>query len=120
MARVLVVDDSIYIRALVRRVLEGAGHAIVGEASTGTEALEAFARVQPDVAIVDIVMPEKDGIEVVQTLRAIVPNARLIVHSVYAHEEKVNEALRAGATSYLVKSSECDRLIAAVDEALAA
>jgi two-component system chemotaxis response regulator CheY len=120
MARVLVVDDSIYIRALVRRVLEGAGHAIVGEASTGTEALEAFARVQPDVAIVDIVMPEKDGIEVVQTLRAIVPNARLIVHSVYAHEEKVNEALRAGATSYLVKSSECDRLITAVDEALAA
>ena len=104
----------------MRRVLEGAGHSVVAEASTGTDALEAFARVQPDVAVVDIVMPGIDGIEVVRALRAIVPNARLLVHSVYAHEEKVREALRAGATGYLVKSSECDRLIAAVDEALAA
>jgi two-component system chemotaxis response regulator CheY len=120
MANVLVVDDSIYIRALVRRVLEGAGHTIVGEASTGTEALEMFARVQPEVAIVDIVMPEKDGLQVVKTLRTIVPNARVIVHSVYAHEEKIVEALRAGATKYLVKSSDCSRLVDAIDEALAA
>ena len=120
MARVLIVDDSIYIRALVRRVLERAGHDVVGEAATGTEALEIFANTQPDLAIVDIVMPERNGIEVVKTLRSIVPNARLIVHSVYAHEEKVKEALRAGANRYLVKSSECDRLVTAVEEALAA
>jgi two-component system, chemotaxis family, chemotaxis protein CheY len=119
MARILVADDSIYIRALVRRVLEGAGHSVVAEAATGAEALEAFARVQPDLAVVDIVMPGMDGIEVVQTLRSIVPSSRLVVHSVYAHEEKVKEALRAGATRYLVKSSECDRLVAAVEEALA-
>src|SRR5919198_89583 len=120
MARVLIVDDSIYIRALVRRVLEREGHMIVAEAATGAEALEEFARTHPDVAIVDIVMPEMDGIELLQTLRAIVPHARVIVHSVYAHEEKVKEALRAGATGYLVKSSECDRIVAAVDEALIA
>jgi two-component system chemotaxis response regulator CheY len=120
MARILVADDSIYIRALVKRVLEGAGHTVVAEAGTGTEALEAFARTQPDLALVDIVMPEKNGIEFVQTLRAIVPKARVVVHSVYAHEEKIQEALRAGATSYLVKSTDCDRLVDAVAAALAA
>src|SRR4051812_38765713 len=57
MARILIVDDSAYTRALLRRVLERAGHEIVGEAADGNAALEEFARVAPDLAIVDVVMP---------------------------------------------------------------
>src|SRR4051794_38540846 len=106
MARILIVDDSIYIRALLRRSLEAAGHEIAGEAGDGVEALEQFARVQPELAIVDIVMPGRDGIEVVRQLRAIVPDARILVYSAYASKEKVREALAAGASGYLVKSTD--------------
>jgi CheY-like chemotaxis protein len=66
---------------------------IVGQASSGVEALEALGRLQPDLAIVDIVLPQIDGIEVVRRLRTAAPNARALVYSAYAHEEKVREAL---------------------------
>jgi two-component system chemotaxis response regulator CheY len=117
MARILIVDDSIYILALLRRVLEAAGHEVVGQARDGAEALEAFARLQPDLAIVDIVLPGLGGIEIIRRLRAIVPAARVVVYSAYGHEEKVREALAAGAREYVVKTPDPQPLVAAVEKA---
>jgi two-component system chemotaxis response regulator CheY len=120
MARVLVVDDSIYVRSLVRRVLERAGHDVVGEAGDGVQALERFAELQPELTIMDIVLPKQDGLSVLSTLRKIVPSARVLIYSAYAHDEKRNEALLAGATGYLTKTSDCDVLASSVAETLAA
>src|SRR3954470_17448784 len=120
MARILIVDDPIYVRALVRRVADGAGHEVVGEAGTGRDALEQFALTQPDLAIVDIVMPGMDGLGVVERNHRVVPAARLLVHSAYSHEEKMREALQAGATAYLAKSPDSTRLANAIEYALTA
>jgi two-component system chemotaxis response regulator CheY len=117
-ARILVVDDAIYIRKLVRRVVEGVGHEVVAEASDAAEALAQFAQVRPELAIVDIVLPERDGIELVRQLRSIVSDARVLVYSAYGHEETVRQALDAGALSYVVKSTDPQPLVNAIERAL--
>lgn len=93
---------------------------MVGQASDGAEALQAFAQLQPDLAIIDIVLPRLDGIEVVRRRHATVPGARMVVYSAYGHEEKMREALTAGAGAYVVKTPDPQPLVEAVEKALAA
>jgi two-component system chemotaxis response regulator CheY len=119
MARVLLVDDSTFIRAMVKRLLEREGHEVVGEASDGAQALERFAELQPELTIMDIVMPGRDGLKVLQSLRRIVPSARVLIYSAYPTEDKQREAIRAGATAYLTKTTDSQPLLDSVEFALA-
>lgn len=118
MARVLVVDDAIFMRATIGRLLEEKGHSMVGEASTGIEAIDKFVEVKPDVVILDITMPEMDGIDALKQIKEIDPNAKVIICSAIGQKDKVVEAIEHGALSFIVKPFTPEYLVEAVEQAV--
>jgi DNA-binding NarL/FixJ family response regulator len=103
--RVLVVDDHPIMRAgLSGEINAQTDMEVVGEASDGAEALDAFRKSRPDVTLMDIRMPKVDGIEAVGTIRKEFPSARVIVLTTIAGDVKVLRAFRAGAVGYLLKN----------------
>ncbi|MBB2909732.1 DNA-binding NarL/FixJ family response regulator [Streptosporangium becharense] len=113
--RVLIVDDH----ALIRRSLEMALDAetdieVVGEASDGQEAVELADRLTPDVVLMDVRMPRRSGIEATREIKASVPSTRIIMLTVSDEEEDLFEAIKAGATGYLLKNVQLDEVPQAV------
>jgi DNA-binding NarL/FixJ family response regulator len=103
--RVLIVDDHPLLREGVMAVLENeTDMRVVAEASNGREAVEAFPAHRPDVVLMDIQMPEMNGIEAIAGIRSEAPNARIIVLTTYKGDVNALRALRAGAVGYLLKS----------------
>ena len=112
--RVLIADDQSLVRAGFRLVLENhADLEVVGEASNGHEAVHSAARLKPDVVLMDIRMPELDGIAATRTITARHP-ARVLVLTTYDLDEYVYDALRAGASGFLLKDAPPDRLVEAI------
>lgn len=114
--KVLVVDDAAFMRAILRKVLTEGGHEVV-EAGSGAEALERYHDVQPDLVTLDITMPDMDGIETLKALRAIAPQARVIMCSAMGQEGLVLEAIQLGALDFVVKPFKPDRILGAVTKA---
>jgi NarL family two-component system response regulator LiaR len=113
--RVLIVDDHAVVREGLRAFLQTQeGMNVAGEAADGNEALEAATRLRPDVILMDLVMPELDGVTAMRTLRERVPDARVIVLTSFLDEDKLLPALRAGAAGYLLKNAEPKELARAV------
>jgi DNA-binding NarL/FixJ family response regulator len=113
--RILVADDH----GLVRRGALGVLHSqrgwrVVGEAANGREAVENTIKLKPDVAILDISMPEMDGVEAVRQIREAVPNTKVLVLTMHESEQIVQRALDAGAHGYLLKSDLTECLVKAV------
>jgi len=103
--RILTVDDHQLLREGIATMLEGqADMAIVGEAGNGREAIENFKRLRPDVTLMDLRMPDMNGIEAISVIRQECPNARIIVLTTYAGDAQAAAALRAGASGYLLKN----------------
>ena len=119
MAKVLIVDDAIFMRMTIKRILEGKGYMIVGEASTGVEAIEEFDKLRPDVVIMDITMPEMDGIDALRRIKEIEPKAKIIICSAISQQEKITEAIQCGAQQFIVKPFEPDLLVRAMERVLA-
>lgn len=112
MLRVLVVDDTVDIRFLLRLALEIDGRfEIAGEAGDGWEAIEAAARLRPDVVLLDLAMPVMDGLEALPEIHAKSPQSKIVILSGFDAGEMSTEALRLGASSYLEKVSIADRLV---------
>lgn len=113
--RVLVADDHAIVRTGIRHVLESEpGFEVVGEASTGAEALELAASHHPDVAVLDISMPGQSGLQVAAELRTRSPETRVLILSMHDNTEYVMESLRAGAHGYLLKDSAAMELRGAI------
>jgi DNA-binding NarL/FixJ family response regulator len=113
--RVLVADDHAIVRTGIRHVLESEpGFVVVGEASTGAEALDLAESLQPDVAVLDITMPGESGLRVTAELRRRVPATQVLVLSMHDNTEYVLESLRAGAHGYLLKDTAATELRGAV------
>lgn len=103
--RILCVDDHQLLREGIAAVLEGQPDMkLVGEATSGQEAIESFRRQRPDVTLMDLRMPDMNGIEAITAIRAEFPTARIIVLTTYAGDALAVEALRAGASGYLLKN----------------
>jgi len=98
---VLIVDDSEFMRNLLREILEGE-HNIVGEAENGVEAVELHDEEQPDVVMMDIVMPIRDGIDATSEIKS-ENDTHVIMCTSVGQEEKMKEAVRAGADGYITK-----------------
>jgi DNA-binding NarL/FixJ family response regulator len=108
-------DDHGVVRAGLRLLLETqSDFKVVGEATNGREALQVVAKLRPQVAVVDIAMPEQNGIEATRQISADYPETQVIILSMYANLEYVQRALRAGARGYVLKESAGDELIEAV------
>ncbi len=119
MARVLVVDDAAFMRKMVTDALTGGGHEIVGEAGNGIEAIAQFQELRPDVMTLDITMPEKDGLAALKEIIAIDPNAKIVMCSALGQESKVLEAVKSGAKDFVVKPFQPDRVLSAINKAVA-
>ena len=113
--RVLLVDDHTLLRQALRVMLEGQdGLEIVGEATNGRDAVEATDRLRPDVVLMDMVMPGLNGIEATRQIVKRVPGCRVLILTAYLEDERLLQSLRAGASGYVVKNSELDELVLAV------
>lgn len=116
--RVLLADDHTLVRSGIRALLERVPEVqIVAEANDGQEALRLIKGHQPDVALIDIVMPRLNGLEVAARVAKDFPNVRVIILSMYASEEYVWQALSAGAAGYLLKGAELAELALAIKAA---
>ena len=103
--RILVVDDHQLLREGIAAVLESQEDmTLVAEANNGREALESFRRHRPDVTLMDLRMPDMNGIEAIAAIRAEFPNARIVVLTTYSGDVQAAAALKAGAVGYLLKS----------------
>jgi two-component system, NarL family, response regulator NreC len=119
MPTILLADDHNIVRQGIRLILETQpGFEIVGEASDGLEALKLVEQLHPDVLIVDVMMTNLNGIEVVRQVKIISPQTRSVVLSMYDTEAYVVEALNAGVSAYILKKSTSDELVNAIRQVL--
>jgi DNA-binding NarL/FixJ family response regulator len=117
--RVLVADDHAVVREGLRTFLDlQDGIEVVGEAGDGEEAIREAERLQPDVVLIDLVMPRLDGVQAMRELRERVPGARAVVLTSFLDDERLLPALRAGAAGYLLKSVQPPELARAVRAAV--
>src|SRR5688500_9716601 len=112
--RVMVVDDHPMWRDAVERDLQAAGFEVVGVAATGDEALARFPACRPQVVVLDLQIPGPNGVEVTAEMLRTDPSARVLILSASGEQSDVLEAVKAGATGYLVKSASRDELLDAV------
>jgi NarL family two-component system response regulator LiaR len=117
---VLIVDDHAVVREGIRALLETeADIRVVGQAANGREAVETAARTRPDVVLMDLVMPEMDGVEATAQLKRLDPDVEILVLTSFGGDDKLFPAVRAGALGYLIKDAEPEELVRAVREAAA-
>jgi len=115
--RILVVDDHPVLRDGVAALLENQTDMVLaGEAGNGSEAVERFRQLRPDVTLMDLQMPGMNGVEAIGEIRAVDPHARIIVLTTYAGDVQAVRALKAGAAGYLLKSSLRTELIDAIHD----
>ena len=119
MARIMVVDDAAFMRKMLADALSGGGHEVVGEAGNGTEAVDRYAELRPEVTTLDITMPEKDGLAALREIIELDPAARVVMCSALGQETKVLESIKAGAKDFVVKPFQAERVLEAVGKALA-
>lgn len=115
--RLLIVDDSNMIRQAISTWLTSQNHEVVGQARNGKEAVELFGQHRPDLVTLDITMPEMDGLEALDKIKAIDPDAKVIIISALASKEVAIEALKRGAATFVQKPITQDDLVEAIQEA---
>ncbi|WP_378954485.1 response regulator [Pelosinus sp. sgz500959] len=101
--RILIVDDTLFMRVKIKGLLEKWGYQVVGEGANGREAVDKFKELQPDIILMDITMPEMDGIAALKEIKNLDAKAIVIMISALGQESFVMEAIRSGARNYLVK-----------------
>jgi two-component system, chemotaxis family, chemotaxis protein CheY len=100
---IMIVDDSYFMRNLLRNILESIGYKVVAEAKDGYEAVEKYSKLRPHVTIMDVFMPRKDGLEAIMEIISIDKNAKVVICSTLDHEALANTALKYGAKYVIFK-----------------
>ncbi len=117
--RILIADDHSLFRDGLRSLLSAQGHDVVGEARNGNEALVLAKQLQPDLVLMDVSMPELDGIEATRQLMAEVPGVKVVILTASEDDNTLFDAIKAGAQGYLQKNLEADDFFALLDRAAA-
>jgi len=120
MAKVLIVDDASFMRIMLKNILQKAGHEVVGEAENGAAAAEKYATLKPDLVTMDITMPIMDGIEAVKKIKALDPNAVIIMCSAMGQQGMIVQAVQAGAKDFIVKPFQEDRVLESIRKTIGA
>lgn len=110
MAKILVADDSAVVRKSLEIILKQLGHEIIAEVETGDDAYRVYSEKKPDLVTMDINMPGIDGINAVKKIIGEFPDAKIIMVSSEAHDEKVKEAIKSGAKDYVTKPFKMEAL----------
>ncbi len=117
MAKILVVDDAEFLRVRISKMLTGDGHEVI-QADNGLKAVETYRTGRPDAVLMDITMPEMDGLAALKEIKAADPNARVVMLTALGQESVVLEAIKSGARDFVVKPFEPERVLAAIHKAL--
>jgi len=115
MARILLVDDTLFMRASIRQMLEKNGHEVAGEASNGLEAITKYVETKPDLVLMDITMPEMNGIDALEQIKLQDPKAKVVMCTAMGQQSMVAQAIEKGATSFIVKPFDQDRLLKTIN-----
>jgi len=114
MAKVLIVDDAKIMRITIRKIIEGLGHTVIAEASSGYEGVEQYKLLKPDFVTMDITMPAEqgiaDGIEAVREIMKIDKSAKIIMITSHGEQNKVIQAIQSGASNYMLKPLQSEKL----------
>ena len=114
MAKILLVDDAAFMRKVIKDTLNKNGYTDVHEAVDGADAVEKYDELHPDLVMMDITMPNMDGLEALKAIRAKDPNANVVMCSAMGQESMVIDAVRSGAKDYIVKPFKPDRVLKTV------
>lgn len=111
---ILVCDDAAFMRMMIKDILTKNGYNIAGEAENGLKAVEKYNETKPDLVLMDITMPEMDGIQAVKKIKEMDPNAKIVMCSAMGQQAMVIESIQAGAKDFIVKPFQADRVLEAV------
>jgi len=112
--KVMLVDDAAIIRLILRDILTACGYEVVAECETGREAVEKYKELKPDLVTLDITMPEMSGLEALNEILKFDPQAKIVMVTAVDEKESLIRAVKLGASDYIVKPFEEERVIAAV------
>ena len=115
---ILVCDDAAFMRMMIKDILTKNGYNVAGEAENGAKAVEKYTEVKPDLVLMDITMPEMDGIQALKKIKEFDPKAMVIMCSAMGQQAMVIEAIQAGARDFIVKPFQADRVLEAVRKAV--
>ena len=111
---ILICDDAAFMRMMIKDILTKNGYDIAGEAENGAVAVDKYSETKPDLVMMDITMPEKDGIQALKEIRAKDGSANIIMCSAMGQQAMVIESIQAGAKDFIVKPFQADRVLEAV------
>ena len=111
---ILICDDAAFMRMMIKDILSKNGYNVAGEAENGAKAVEKYAELKPDLVLMDITMPEMDGIQALKKIKEGDPSALVIMCSAMGQRAMVIESIQAGAKDFIVKPFQADRVIEAV------
>jgi len=116
--RILLIDDAAFMRMMIKDILIKNGFIICGEGQDGYEAIEKYKTLKPDLIIMDIIMPNMDGLTALKEIIKDYPEAKIIMSSAMGQESSVVEAIKSGAADVIVKPFQADRIISTVTKVL--
>ena len=115
---ILICDDAAFMRMMIKDILTKNGYTVVGEAENGAKAVEKYAELKPDLVLMDITMPEMDGIQALKKIKEADPSATVIMCSAMGQQAMVLDAVKRGAKDFIVKPFQAEKVIASVNNVL--
>lgn len=115
---VLICDDAAFMRVMIKDILTKNGYEVAGEAENGIKAVEKYTEIKPDLVMMDITMPEMDGIQALKKIKEGDPGATIIMCSAMGQQAMVIESIQSGAKDFIVKPFQADRVLEAVKKAI--
>ena len=115
---ILICDDAAFMRMMIKDILTKNGYEVVGEAANGAEGVEKYGQLKPDLVMMDITMPEMNGIAALKKIKQNDSNANVIMCSAMGQQAMVIESIQAGAKDFIVKPFQVERVIEAVQKAI--
>ena len=115
---ILICDDAAFMRMMIKDILTKNGYNVVGKAENGAKGVERYNELKPDLVLMDITMPEMDGIAALKAIKASDPKASVIMCSAMGQQAMVIESIQSGARDFIVKPFQADRVIEAVKKVL--
>ena len=113
---ILICDDAAYMRMMIKDILTKNGYNIAGEAENGAKAVEKYNELKPDLVLMDITMPDMDGIQALKKIKEADPGASVIMCSAMGQQAMVIESIQSGAKDFIVKPFQADRVLEAVQK----
>ena len=115
---ILICDDAAFVRMMIKDILTKNGYNVAGEAENGAKAVEKYNELKPDLVLMDITMPEMDGIQALKKIKESSPEAVVIMCSAMGQQAMVIESIQAGAKDFIVKPFQADRVLEAVKKVI--